>query len=232
MTKFSTIYLIDIEGYHTKGGNMDYKNIVEQRNTYKDIVMAAKEAFGKYKVDFDYIKNSDSYISELSKKYKLTWPKGIGIFFLGHILGWLVSLVIGFDVGILMGIAAVIIISKNSKSDFEKKKNKVLSEVARRFNILKKEHDEFEHKEILHIKYVSPDITDALYNYFDEGRADNLKEAINLMHSEMQSNEMLKKQEELLSGLNSASKTNTVMGVATVAAVVLSGAATRSTIRN
>lgn len=37
---------------------------------------------------------------------------------------------------------------------------------------------------------------------------------------------------ELLNGLNSASKTNTLMGVATVAAVVISGAPTRSAIRN
>lgn len=211
---------------------MELNNVIDQRRKFMEILQRGNEVFSKYKVDFDYINNSTKHIQDIEKKYKFDWKKGLFLVIASMIIGAILRPVTIIDISIILMIIAFVTVPKKFKVTLEEKRNKVLNEVSRRFALLKKKHEEFEYKDFLHIKYASPDIIAVLHSYLEEGRADDLKEAINLMHTENQANEMLKKQEEILNGLNSASKTNAVLGVATIAAVVLSGAATRQTIRN
>lgn len=211
---------------------MNFDRIISQRSEMLKILGRANEVFCRYKVDFDYIKHSKKNIENIERRYKFNWAKGVTVVVVVFFLSLIIDTLINFSPFLPLLAICLVYVSKYNTNKMDQEKGKILSEVARRFSNIKKQHDDFEYQDLLHIKYVSPDVVQILYSYIEEGRADSLKEAINLMHSENQNNQMLRKQEEILNGLNSASKKDTVIGVATIAAILLSGAATRHSIRS
>ena len=201
---------------------MEQKDIIKQRRVYLEVLESARDTLARYNSDFEYIKNADKLITKVKNKYSMTFIKLLVFGGLAFLIGGVCELIDFFNVSYLFMIGFVFFQIKEEKKG-KKEVEKILNNVEMTFKKIQEVHENYEYKESLHIKYFSPDICNKLYEYISEGRADSLKESINLMHSEAHKQKMLKKQEDIYSNLNSASKKNVAIGVATVAAILFSG---------
>jgi hypothetical protein len=200
---------------------------IEERKTYISILRDAKELFEPYKNDFRFINTSEKYISSLEKKYSFNLFNICGIIIASLILSTIISSVIGIKLFTLIAGLTFVLVHKHNNKKLNVLKDQRLNEVALRFGKIKNTYDNFKYSDLIHIKYVEPKVINKLHEYLVEGRSDNLKESINLMYSENHNNEVMKKQESILNKLDSASKTNAIIGVATVGAILLTGSSNR-----
>lgn len=109
-----------------------------------------------------------------------------------------------------------------SKYEMKRKNIKYSKELINIFSNILSYHNSFEYKEILNIKYCNPKTIKYFLTIINEGRADSLKEAINIFCHERERDEDRLRNEMILSKIDRFRKENNMLSLGIITSIIFS----------